>query len=362
MSLKRTAFFNIHKNLGAKLVDFAGFEMPVQYESIVKEHLAVRESVGVFDVSHMGEVEVSGDGAFEFLQNLTTNDISKLNPNGVQYSAMCNENGGIIDDLLVYNMNDKYMLVINASNIDKDLSWMREQADSNVTISDISDSTSLLAVQGRHSLNVLRKICGVDLSGLKYYTFTEGSIEGIPVLISRTGYTGEEIGFELYFSSDVDTSEKIWKVLFDAGSEFDIKPVGLGARDTLRLEFAYRLYGNDMDETTNPIEAGLGWITKLSKGNFIGSEAISAVKDRGISRKLVGFIIDGRLPARHGYEVYKDGIKTGYVTSGSLSPVLQKNIGLAYVSKDNSEIGGTIEINIRGKMASAEIVKTPFIN
>lgn len=362
MSLKRTAFYDIHKNLGAKLVDFAGFEMPVQYDGIVKEHMAVRESVGVFDVSHMGEVEISGDGAFDFVQKLTTNDVSKLNNGDVQYSAMCYENGGIVDDLLVYNLGDKFMLVINASNIEKDIEWMRKNNSENVDIKDISDATSLLAVQGKNSLPLIQKICDIDVSDMKYYTFANGKIAGVDAIISRTGYTGEKICFELYFSSSKETSEKVWNAIFEAGEEFNVKPVGLGARDTLRLEYAFRLYGNDMDENANPIESGLGWITKLAQGDFIGSEAIKRIKENGVSRKLVGFVMDDRVPARQGYEVYKNGEKIGFVTSGSPSPVLQKNIGLAYVNIGNETVGDQIEIDIRGRKVSATIVKTPFIN
>lgn len=362
MSLKKTAFYDIHKKLGAKLVDFAGFEMPVQYEGIVKEHMAVRESVGVFDVSHMGEVEISGEGAFDFVQNLTTNDVSKLNPGDVQYSAMCYENGGIVDDLLVYNMGDKFMLVINASNIEKDLAWMSKNNPYNAVINNVSDATSLLAVQGKNSLPLIQKICDKDVSEMKYYTFTTGKIAGVDAIISRTGYTGEKICFELYFSSEKETSEKVWNAIFEAGEEYGVKPAGLGARDTLRLEYAFRLYGNDMDENANTIESGLGWITKLGKGNFIGSKAIQSIKENGINRKLVGFVMEDRVPARHGYEVFKNGEKIGFVTSGSPSPVLKKNIGLAYVSKGNESIGDQIEIDIRGRKVSATIVNTPFIN
>ena len=261
--MKKTAFNNIHKKFGAKLVDFAGYEMPVQYEGIIAEHKAVRESVGVFDVSHMGEVEVRGKDAFDFVQRITTNDVSKLETGDVQYSAMCLKDGGIVDDLLVYNCGDHYMLVINASNIDKDIKWMQENLSGDVTLKNISDETSLLAVQGKNSLATLQKLTDINLSEIEYYKFVTGKIAGQDAIISHTGYTGEKVCFELYTSSDIKKSEDLWNAIFEAGKEFGIKPAGLGARDTLRLEHAFRLYGNDMDESNNTIEAGLGWIRKF---------------------------------------------------------------------------------------------------
>ncbi|MBS1551160.1 MAG: glycine cleavage system aminomethyltransferase GcvT, partial [Bacteroidetes bacterium] len=277
--MKKTAFNSIHKKYGAKLVDFAGYEMPVQYEGIIAEHKAVRESVGVFDVSHMGEVEVRGKDAFDFVQRLTTNDVSKLEKGDVQYSAMCLKDGGIVDDLLVYNLGDHYMLVINASNIDKDIEWMQKNLSGDVTLKNISDETSLLAVQGKNSLATLQKLTEVNLSEIEYYKFVTGKIAGQDAIISHTGYTGEKVCFELYTSSDVKKSEDLWNAIFEAGKEFGIKPAGLGARDTLRLEHAFRLYGNDMDETNNTIEAGLGWITKPDKGDFNGKDAVLKAKE-----------------------------------------------------------------------------------
>lgn len=358
--MKKTAFNNIHKKFGAKLVDFAGYEMPVQYEGIIAEHKAVRESVGVFDVSHMGEVEVRGKDAFDFVQRITTNDVSKLETGDVQYSAMCLKDGGIVDDLLVYNCGDHYMLVINASNIDKDIKWMQENLSGDVTLKNISDETSLLAVQGKNSLATLQKLTDINLSEIEYYKFVTGNIAGQDAIISHTGYTGEKVCFELYTSSDIKKSEDLWNAIFEAGKEFGIKPAGLGARDTLRLEHAFRLYGNDMDESNNTIEAGLGWITKADKGDFNGKDAVIKAKETQ-EKKLVGFIVEDRSVARHGQEVFSGDKKIGVVTSGSMSPMLNKNIGLAYIDKGFNKTGTPVEIAVRDKKVKATITKTPFI-
>ncbi|MGB9695809.1 MAG: glycine cleavage system aminomethyltransferase GcvT [Ignavibacteria bacterium] len=360
--MKKTPFNNIHRKLGAKLVEFAGYEMPIQYESIISEHLAVRNSVGVFDVSHMGEVEIHGTDAFAFVQKITTNDVSQLYEGRVQYSAMCYDNGGIVDDLLVYHCGSYFMLVINAANIEKDIEWMKKNAFGDVQIINKTDDFSLLAVQGRNSLNTLQKLTDVDLSKVEYYHFVRGKLRNQDVLISHTGYTGEKICFEVYSSSDIAKSEELWNAIFEAGAEFNIKPVGLGARDTLRLEYAFRLYGNDMDETVNPLEAGLGWITKLDKGNFIGKTAILVEKEKGIKRKLVGFIVNDRVIARHNYPVYFEETLIGKVTSGAPSPVLGKNIGLALLDNKFAKIGNEIDIDVRGKRIRATIVKTPFLS
>ncbi len=359
--MKKTAFNNIHKQLKGKLVEFAGYEMPIQYEGIIAEHKAVRNSVGVFDVSHMGEVEVRGKDAFDFVQKLTTNDVSQLSKGKVQYSSMCLNDGGIVDDLLVYHCGDYFMLVINASNIEKDIKWMQENIFGDVTLKNISDETSLLAIQGKNSLPTLQKLTDTDLSKIDYYNFVFGKIAGQDVIISHTGYTGEKICFELYSSSDVKMSEDLWNAIFEAGKEFDIKPIGLGARDTLRLEYAFRLYGNDMDETSNTLEAGLGWITKIDKGDFNGKEAIQKVKAAGLKRKLVGIIVDDRIAARHGHEVFSGDKKIGIVTSGGLSPMLNKNIGLAYIDEGFNKAGTEVEIAVRDKKLKAKVVKTPFL-
>jgi len=359
--MKRTAFYPIHKQLGAKIVEFAGFDMPVQYASILEEHRAVRRSVGMFDVSHMGEVEVRGSGAAEFVQKITVNDVSKLSPGKVQYSAMCYDDGGIVDDLLVYHRGDHFMLVVNASNIAKDVAWLQEHVSGDVRVIDNSDEVSLLAVQGPRSMETLQKLTGLRLSDIPYYAFSEGKLSGIKMTVSRTGYTGE-LGFELYFPSDPAIGERVWNAIMEAGREFDIRPVGLGARDTLRLEMGFRLYGNDIDRTTNPLEAGLGWITRLDKGEFVGKEALETAKRKGLSRKLVGFIVgEEKAFPRHGYEIRSDGSTVGVVTSGSLSPTLEKVIGMGYVSTEHARVGNSLNIVIRDRSARAEVAKIPFI-
>jgi aminomethyltransferase len=359
---KRTAFYDRHSSFGAKLVDFVGYEMPIQYEGIIAEHMAVRNSVGVFDVSHMGEFFISGADALAFIQKITTNDASKLSIGKIQYSAACYNDGGIVDDLLVYRTDDnEYMIVVNASNIEKDYNWFKENRFGDCELIDRSDEFSLLAVQGQNSLNTLQKISDTDLSAMKYYTCLRGTIAGLDAFISRTGYTGEKLGFEIMVTSDRSSSEKLWDAIFDAGKEYNIKPIGLGARDTLRLEAGYCLYGNDIDKTTNTIEAGLGWITKPDKGDFNGKRKVESELKNGVSRKLVGFIVDSKLVARHGYEIYVNDDKVGYVTSGGPSPVLNKNIGLGYVKSELADIGNTINIKIRKDLVNAQIVKLPFI-
>ena len=358
--MKKTTFNNIHKKLGAKLVEFAGYEMPIQYSSIIAEHKAVRNSVGVFDVSHMGEVFVTGDKALDFVQHITINDASRLFPGRVQYSAMCYPDGGIVDDLLVYRLSDKeFLLVINASNIDKDVSWMKENNKLGVSIDNRSDEYSLLAVQGPNSEDVLKKLVKA-MPELEYYHFTKGKVAGIDMIISRTGYTGE-IGYELYFTGDVSQAEKVWEEVFKAGKEFDIQPVGLAARDSLRLEMGYCLYGNDIDQTTNPIEAGLGWITKTDKGDFIGRDVILKVKQAGPSRKLVAMISDEKTFPRHGYEITSEGRKVGNITSGTVSPVLEKPIALGYVDKPLNAAGSEVTFKIRDKEFHAVVTKLPFV-
>lgn len=358
--MKRTPFYEIHVELGAKIAPFAGFEMPIQYEGIIAEHKKVREAVGVFDVSHMGEFKVSGRDALNFLQKLTVNDVSKLTPGRAQYSAMCYEDGGIVDDLLVYNFGDYYMVVVNASNIEKDFDWMQKHIEGDVKLENISDETALLAVQGPKSLLTLQKLTDVDLSQIKYYHFVRGKLADVDMVISRTGYTGE-LGFELYFDAKPELCRKVWNAVMDAGKEFGISPVGLGARDTLRTEMGYMLYGNDIDQTTNPLEAGLEWIVKFDKGDFIGKESLLRIKSEGLKRKLVGFVLDDKVPPRHGYEIFKNGEKIGYVTSGTFSPTLEKGIGLGYVDVKFSNPGEKININARGREFVATIVNLPFV-
>lgn len=362
MTAKQTAFYNIHKQLNAKIVEFAGFEMPVQYSGITDEHMTVRTTVGMFDVSHMGEFEIRGSDALALIQKVTTNDAAKLFPGKVQYSAMCYPDSGIVDDLLVYRFEDHFMTVVNAANLRKDFDWITSQKRSlRVDVIDKSDDVSLLAIQGPDSMRTLQKLTKTDLGEMDYYTFTHGNIAGEEAIISRTGYTGE-LGFEIYFKSSRPMAETVWNAIMEAGKEFSIKPIGLGARDTLRLESGFCLYGNDIDKSTNPLEAGLGWITKLEKGNFVGRDLLLKVKQNGLKRKLIGFTIDdARAFPRHGYDIKADGKKIGVVTSGTVSPVLHKGIGMGYVTLPYVQTGSNIQIVIRDKEIKAQVTKIPFI-
>ncbi len=358
--MKKTTLYDVHKKLGAKIVDFAGYQMPVQYSSIIAEHKAVRNSVGVFDVSHMGEIFISGESALDFVQELTINDASKLSPGRVQYSAMCYKDGGIVDDLLVYKIdNNKFMLVVNASNIEKDYNWMTENNGFDVNISNESDEYSLLAIQGPNSKEVLQKICDKVLD-VEYYHFFNAEIAGVDMIVSRTGYTGE-LGYEIYFKGDRSVAEEVWNKIFEAGEEYNIQPIGLGARDTLRLEMGFCLYGNDIDKTTNPLEAGLGWITKLKKNHFIAKDILMKVKEDGIKRKLVPLATEERVFPRHGYDLTFEGRKIGTVTSGTVSPILEKPIALGYVEKEFAYEGTAVNFMVRGKEVPAKIVKLPFL-
>ncbi len=361
--MKKTAFNSIHKKLGGKLVEFAGYEMPIEYSGIKDEHMCVRAAVGVFDVSHMGEFWVKGPKALDLVSRITSNDPRILAPGQAQYSCFPNGKGGIVDDLLVYCYEpEKYMLVVNAANIEKDWNWVVRQNESiGAEIENASDNISQLAIQGPKATEVLQKLTDVDLSAIKFYTFTTGKFAGVDnVIISATGYTGAG-GFELYFYNAA--AEQIWNAIFEAGAEFGIKPIGLGARDTLRLEMGYCLYGNDIDDTTSPIEAGLGWITKFNNGRqFIDREFLTMQKNEGVSRRLRGFVMTERGIPRHDYElVNAEGELIGKVTSGTMSPVLNKGIGMGYVAKEYSAFGTQIFVKIRNKNIAAEIVKLPFI-
>jgi len=357
--MKNTALTNTHIALGAKMVPFAGYNMPVQYVGINAEHETVRKAVGVFDVSHMGEFILKGEGALDLIQKVCSNDASKLYDGKVQYSCLPNENGGIVDDLLVYRMDEKtYMLVVNASNIEKDWEWISKFNSYGVDMKNISDRTSLLAVQGPKAAQALQSLTDTDLAAMEYYTFVKGAFAGVEnVVISATGYTGAG-GFELYF--DNEHADKIWKAIFEAGAPFGIQPIGLGARDTLRLEMGFCLYGNDIDDTTSPLEAGLGWITKFTK-DFVNSSNLAAQKEAGLKNKLVGFeMIDRGIP-RHDYEICDaSGKVIGKVTSGTQSPSLQKAIGLGYVQSDFAKEDTEIFINIRENLVKAHVVKFPF--
>jgi aminomethyltransferase len=362
MMMKQTAFFEQHKKLNAKIVPFAGYEMPIEYSGITKEHLQVRNAVGVFDVSHMGEFWVKGPNALEFIQKVTTNDASLLSIGKAQYSCFPNGKGGIVDDLLVYKYDDeKYMLVVNAANIDKDWQWCVKNNTMKAELENASDNISQLAIQGPKATETLQKLTDIDLSKIPYYQFTTGKIAGVEdVIISNTGYTGAG-GFELYmYNGD---ALKIWEAVFDSGKEFDILPIGLGARDTLRLEMGYCLYGNDIDDTTSPIEAGLGWITKFTdQKDFIDKDFLLQQKNQGINRRLKGFkMIDKGIP-RHDYEIVNEQDEViGKVTSGTHSPVLKQGIGMGYINSAYTKIGTAIYLKVRNRLLKAEIVKMPFI-
>ena len=359
--MKKTAFCGLHEQLGAKMVPFAGFYMPVQYEGLLIEHETVRKGVGVFDVSHMGEIWVKGPNALEFIQWVTSNDASKLTDGKVQYSCFPNGKGGIVDDLLVYRINSEtYLLVVNASNIEKDWNWISSQNKQNAVLYNASDEISQLAIQGPLALKAMQKLTDTPIMDMEYYTFKKLTFAGIKdVILATTGYTGAG-GCEIYFANE--DAEAIWKAVFEAGAEFGIKPIGLGARDTLRLEMGYCLYGNDIDDTTSPIKAGLGWITKFTdEKNFIDKELLLTQKNEGVSSRLVGFeMIDRGIP-RHGYEIVDDeNDAIGLVTSGTQSPSLGKAIGMGYVPTELSKPGSEIFISIRGKRILAKVVKLPF--
>ena len=359
--MKQTPFYQFHIENGAKMVPFAGFNMPVEYTGVNEEHLTVREKVGVFDVSHMGEIWVKGPKAFDFVQKMTSNDISVLKPGDAQYSCFPNGKGGIVDDLLVYFYEPgKYMLVVNASNIEKDWNWLVQNNTDGAELENASDNIAQLAVQGPLAIKVLQKLTEVDLSVVKYYTFAVGEFAGIKeVIISATGYTGAG-GFELYvYNQD---AEKLWKAVFEAGKDYGIRPIGLAARDTLRLEMGFCLYGNDIDDTTSPIEAGLGWITKFTQVNqFIDRELLEKQKEAPIVRRLKGFeMIDRGIP-RHGYEIVDaNDKKIGIVTSGTMAPSLKLGIGMGYIDGSHVKEGTEIFVKIRNKNLKAKVVKIPF--
>lgn len=360
--MKTTPFTQKHIDLGAKMLPFAGYNMPIEYSGIKNEHMTVRKGVGVFDVSHMGEIWVKGDRALAFIQKVTSNDASKLVIGQAQYSCFPNGKGGIVDDLLVYYYGEnKYLLVVNASNIEKDYNWLLSQNTDGVVLENASDSIAQLAIQGPKATALLQKLTSVDLSTISYYTFKVGEFAGVEnVIISATGYTGAG-GFELYMYND--DAEKVWDAIFEVGEEVDIKPIGLGARDTLRLEMGYCLYGNDIDDTTSPIEAGLGWITKFTEEkDFIDKDFMIKLKEDGVKKRLRGFkMIDRGIP-RHGYEIVNaEGETIGNVSSGTMSPMLGFGIGMGYVNTEYAKFGTEIFIKIRNKQLKAEVVKLPFI-
>jgi len=359
--MKPTAFNAIHKSLGAKMVPFAGYEMPIQYEGIMAEHNKVRNEAGLFDVSHMGEFWVTGEQALDFVEYATTNNVASMEKGQVQYSTMCLEDGGIVDDLLIYRFVDRFLLVVNASNLEKDWNHLSELVAKfhDVQLTNGSEGIALLALQGPESKNILSKLTTANLDDLEFYHFGIGDVNLQPMIISRTGYTGE-LGYELYH--DPEISEDLWKILMAAGEEYGLAPIGLGARDTLRLEMKFCLYGNDIDETTTPLEARLGWATDLEHSDFLGRDALIAQKKAGLSRFLVAFeMLDRGLP-RNKYEIYAGEDKVGIVTSGGQSPTLKKGIGLAYIDKPHHKVNTELSIDIRGRRLAIKVVKPPFIN
>ena len=358
-ALKRTPLYEAHLRLQGKMVAFAGFEMPVQYPTgITAEHRAVRSAAGLFDVSHMGEFAIRGPQALDLVQWLTVNDASRLAEGQAQYSAMCRETGGVVDDLLVYRFPDHFMLVVNASNHDKDLEWVREHAARfDVEVEDRSDGTALLALQGPRAQEILQGLTSTELEGVGYYRFEEGEVAGVAGVISRTGYTGED-GFELYVPAE--RGLELWDAVMEAGRSFGLVPAGLGARDSLRLEMGYPLYGNDLDEEHTPLESGLGWIVKLEAGDFVGRDVLVRQKEDGVTRRLVGLELTERGFPRQGYPLLAGGREVGVVTSGIVSPSTGKGIAMGYVPPELAAPGTEVRVGIRGKEVGARVVRPPF--
>ncbi len=358
-NLKRTPLYEEHVAAKAKMVDFGGWEMPVQYTGVIEEHQTVRTKAGLFDVSHMGEVDVQGTDALEFVQHLITNDASKLMDGQILYSPMCYPSGGVVDDLLVYRHDAQhFLIVVNAANVDKDFAWMQEQAVGfQLVITNISDRTAELAIQGPLAEQILQRLTGINLAAMKYYWFQQGQVDGVDCLVSRTGYTGED-GFEIYCAPEHVT--QLWQKILETGSSLGIEPIGLGARDTLRFEARLPLYGHELSADITPLEAGLGTFVKLDKPEFAGQPALKAQKEQGVSRKLVGLEMVERGIARAQYPVTKDGVEIGWVTSGSFAPTLNKNFGLALIRSEFAIMGSELDVIIRGKAVKAKIVPTPF--
>lgn len=358
--MKQTPFHHLHVRAGGRMIEFGGWHMPVQYVGLMEEHRTVRSGVGLFDVSHMGEVEVWGPDALAFAQKLVSNDVSACAIDQAQYAVMCQPDGGIVDDLITYRLADDHLLFcVNASNTDKDFAWMQEVAKGfNLTLVNKSAEYAQLAIQGRHAEKLLQALTSVPLHDIAYYRFRRGELAEVPMLIARTGYTGED-GFEIFFAPE--HADRVWERLMEAGAPYGLAPIGLGARDTLRLEMKYSLYGNDIDATTLPLEAGLGWVVKLNKGDFVGRDALVAAKEAGLSRKLIGFELLERGIARHDCAALDEtGAVVGKVTSGTMSPSLGKSIGMAYLPTALSKEGSRFSVDIRGKAVAAQVVKTPF--
>jgi len=360
-NLKATPLLGLHKELGAKLVPFVGWNMPIQFAGVLSEHICVRERVGLFDVSHMGEIEVKGKDAKKFLQFLLSNNVEKMFDGSILYSLMCYETGGVVDDLLAYRFSENhYFLCVNASNSDKDYDWIARHASSfNVNIKNISSETSQLALQGPDAKNVLQSLCDISLDDLSYYNFRKGMVNNVESLISRTGYTGED-GFELYLSPE--KVSEVFRSLMEQGRSYGIQPIGLGARDTLRIEMGYPLYGNEIDNNPTPLDAGLGWVVKFDKGEFLGRGSLLKQKEQGSPRrKLVGLKLLTRGVPRAHYQVFKNGESVGEVTSGTFSPTLNTGVGLCYVSSEYSDVGNHLDVKIRDQLVAAEVVKLPFV-
>ena len=358
--LKKTALNDAHRKLGGRMIDFGGWDMPVQYPAgTIEEHMAVRTAVGIFDVSHMGEIEIRGPQALEFIQHLTTNDASKLVDGQAQYSALTYSEGTFVDDILVHRFApDHYYLCVNASNVDKDFAWIDDHAiDFDAEATNVSANYTQLAIQGPKALETLQPLTGVPLDEIKYYWFARGDVDGVPAIIARTGYTGED-GFEVYF--DPNESDRVWNRILESGKPHGILPCGLAARNTLRLEAKMALYGNDIDSTTTVLEADLGWICKLNKGDFIGRDRLLRQKEEGLTRKLVGFEMTDKGVARDHYPIFIDDREAGVVTSGSFAPYLKKNIGLAYLPIEYTGVGTAFEVDVRGRRLAAHVAQTPF--
>jgi len=357
-TLMRTPLYPVHRRLGAKIVEFAGWRMPVQYDGVIQEHLAVRRSAGLFDVSHMGEIEIKGPNALALCQRLTANDVSRMKVSEAQYNLLLNDTGGIIDDLMIYRLQeDRFLLCVNAANTAKDANWIMDHAEGNADIRDVSDSYVLLALQGPAAQRVLQRSTALRLDELKPFHFSFGDISTVRCLVSRTGYTGED-GFELYCNPD--QGEELWKLLMETGRDLGLRPVGLGARDTLRLERAFPLYGHELDEHITPLEARLEWVVKFSKGDFLGREPLLQQKKDGVKRKLVGLEPIESGIARSGYPIFKEGRSLGAVTSGTLSPTLRKPIAMGYVSSEEAVLDNALEIEVRGRRVKAKIAPLPF--
>ena len=357
-TLRRTPLRDAHVAAGAKLVDFAGWEMPVQYAGLMEEHRAVRNAAGLFDVSHMGEFRVAGPGAEAFLQGLTPNDVAKLAIGRAHYSALLTPEGTFVDDLLVYRLGrEEFMLVVNAANLDGDFAWIVGHPHPGCEVTNLSDETALIALQGPRALSILAPLASIELAPIKYYGFAHGEVAGAPALISRTGYTGED-GFELYLAPDA--AMHVWEALMAAGSPLGLLPAGLGARDTLRLEASMALYGHEIDRTTTPLDAGLDWVVKLEKGEFVGRQALLAQRERGLTRRLIGFEVVGRGIARQGHALRKDGVTVGTVTSGTFGPTLEKAVGMGYLPIELASVGAEIAVDVRGRELPARVEPLPF--